>query len=83
MRGKLYEMVLTEHEMRQHLKAMCNKWSKAGDGQAALAARLNLSPQYMSQLLAGTRPITRNIADRLGYDVVVKVEKTREFVERN
>jgi plasmid maintenance system antidote protein VapI len=63
---------ITQEEILDILKQMAKKW----DTQKELAEQLGISNAYMSDILAGIRPVSDGVARRLGYRRIVKY--TRE-----
>lgn len=59
---------MSEDEMRDELRAAC----KAEGSQRAFAARLGVSPAYVSAVLGGVRPPSRVVLDALGLERVVE-----------
>lgn len=51
---------------------------KEQGSQKAAAEALAISPQYLSDLLAGRRDVSKNLAERMGYDLVVSFFKIGE-----
>jgi plasmid maintenance system antidote protein VapI len=63
---------ITQEEILDIIKQMAKKW----DTQKELAEQLGISNAYMSDILAGIRPVSDGVARRLGYRRIVKY--TRE-----
>jgi plasmid maintenance system antidote protein VapI len=63
---------ITQAEILEIIKEMAKKW----DTQKELAEHLGISNAYMSDILAGIRPVSDGVARRLGYRRIVKY--TRE-----
>jgi transcriptional regulator with XRE-family HTH domain len=63
---------ITQEEILEIVREMAKKW----DTQKELADQLGISNAYMSDILAGIRPVSGAIARRLGYRRIVKY--TRE-----
>ena len=66
--------MIDEHAMRSVLR---NAIERAGS-QAAFAAKHDLSPSYISDLLAGRREISDHIARLLGYQRVIRYEPIQD-----
>jgi plasmid maintenance system antidote protein VapI len=64
----------TEGEL---LKMLRERVDRRESTQAALAAQLGFTPQYLADVLGGRRPITRNLAGSLGFR-----ELDRAFVKK-
>jgi plasmid maintenance system antidote protein VapI len=63
---------ITQAEILEIIKEMAKKW----DTQKELAEHLGISNAYMSDILAGIRPVSGGVAQRIGYRRIVKY--TRE-----
>jgi plasmid maintenance system antidote protein VapI len=63
---------ITQEEILEIIKEMAKKW----DTQKELAEHLGISNAYMSDIIAGIRPVSDGVARRLGYRRIVKY--TRE-----
>ena len=63
---------ITQEEILEIIRDMAKKW----DTQKELAEHLGISNAYMSDILAGIRPVSDGVARRLGYRRIVKY--TRE-----
>lgn len=63
---------ITQEEILEIIREMAKKW----DTQRELADQLGVSAAYMSDILAGIRPVSDGVARRLGYRRIVKY--TRE-----
>lgn len=63
---------ITQEEILEIIREMAKKW----DTQKELADHLGISSAYMSDILAGIRPVSDGVARRLGYRRIVKY--TRE-----
>lgn len=63
---------ITQEEILEIIREMAKKW----DTQKELAEQLGISNAYMSDILAGIRPVSSGVARRLGYRRIVKY--TRE-----
>jgi len=62
---------MDETGIRKKIKA---KWDSIACSQKSLASEMGISPQYLSEILSGDKPITDNIARKFGYRM-----KEREF----
>lgn len=70
--GLLFTTMKTNDELVELLK---QEIRKHGD-QKALAARIGISPGFLNDILQGRAPVTRQVADYLGYN------KTTGFIKR-
>lgn len=59
---------ITQDEILAIIKEMAKKW----DTQKELADHLGISNAYMSDILAGIRPVSQGVARKLGYKRVIK-----------
>jgi plasmid maintenance system antidote protein VapI len=62
---------ITQEEILDIIKDMAKKW----DTQRELAEQLGISNAYMSDILAGVRPVSDAVARRLGYKRIVKYKR--------
>jgi plasmid maintenance system antidote protein VapI len=65
---------ITEEELLKILAQMVDKWGS----QRAVADQLKISAAFMSDILAGNRPVSDTVARRLGYAKVIKFRKEKE-----
>jgi plasmid maintenance system antidote protein VapI len=66
---------ITQEEILAIIREMAKKW----DTQRELAEHLEISNAYMSDILAGIRPVSDGVARRLGYKRINKyVPETRK-----
>ena len=65
-------MALSEQDIRQIIKDHCDR-----DGRENVAKELKVSPSYISMLLSKNdpRPVTAQIAERLGFTLETSVHK--------
>jgi plasmid maintenance system antidote protein VapI len=63
---------ITQAEILEIVVEMSKKWERQKD----LADHLGISNAYMSDILAGVRPVSDRVARKLGYKRIVKY--TRE-----
>lgn len=62
---------ITQDELREVIIQMAAKWPS----QRELAKHLEISDALMTGILDGTRPISKRVAQRLGYRRIVKYRK--------
>ena len=62
---------ITQEEILNVIRQMVDKWGS----QKAVADHLDISNAYMSDILAGNRPVSNAVARSLGYTKIVKYRK--------
>jgi hypothetical protein len=62
---------ITQEELLQVINEMVSTWGS----QKAVADHLEISNAYMSDILAGNRPVSDAVARKLGYKRIVKYTK--------
>jgi plasmid maintenance system antidote protein VapI len=62
---------ITQEEILEIIKQMVSKWGT----QRAVADHLEISNAYMSDIIAGKRLVSDEVAKRLGYTRIVKYKK--------
>jgi plasmid maintenance system antidote protein VapI len=65
---------ITEEELLRIIGQMVIKWGS----QKAVAEHLQISNAFMSDIIAGNRPVSVRVAKRLGYTKVIKFRKDME-----
>ncbi len=62
--------ILTEEELISHLKDLTKRIGRITDA----AERLEISPQFLGQVLAGKKKLGKKLLDKLGIETVYRVE---------
>jgi transcriptional regulator with XRE-family HTH domain len=65
---------LSQPEMLGLITAMVKRWGS----QNSVAARLDITPQYLSDIRLGRREISEKVAEKLGYERVVQFVKVKD-----
>lgn len=67
---------LTNTQMLGVIADLVERWGS----QAKVAARLQITPQYLSDIRAGRREVSKEVARQMGYrrDVIFTKEKERK-----
>lgn len=66
-------MALSQGELLEIITAMVKRWGS----QNSVAARLDITPQYLSDIRLGRREISGQVAEKLGYERVVQFVKVK------
>jgi plasmid maintenance system antidote protein VapI len=65
---------ITEDEIKGIIEEMVKKWGS----QRKVADQLEISAAFLSDILNGNRPVSNQVAQRLGYQRVIKFRKEQD-----